>query len=416
MTDLPHRKLRSGGFSGRGPLFHQLALLGLLLVNQGCGSPVSRGTEESAPPFSFRSLDLQQRTKEGLPAWTLKSPEARYNIRSGVARALRPEGLIFAKGKPLYQLTATTGTVINDGAVILLEGSIRLQRLGQQPLAVTADRALWFPSESLMRFDHSPAVRDERRRLSAKTATLHLDRDLLELRGKPQMEIWSRPTPLSSRPQPDRLEMVGTAKAVNWNPGKGTLLGEGPVMVRRRPPGRSPKAPLQRLTASRLTGNTLQQRYTLQGPVEMNDPHDNQWFRGGTLTMDAKEQWLMTAEPFQGRRGSLQVQGEELRLEGRPTTATIGRGCQLQQEGDGLQARRCQWNWTTRAVEAEGDVQFTRQASQQRTRAQRLTGQLGPGGSVTATNPGGRVVTQVLVPRQSPSRPRVPAKPEPIAY
>lgn len=402
----------------RFPLLSRLAVLALLLVAQGCGRPVSLDTEDSTPPFSFRSLDLQQRTKEGLPAWTLKSPEARYNIRSGVARALRPEGVIFAKGKPLYRLIATTGTVVSDGAAILLEGSIQLQRLGSRPLMVVAERALWIPGEALMRFDLSPEVRDERQRLSSRTATLHLDQDRLELRGKPQLERWSRPVALGAKPEARQLEMVGTVKALDWQPGKGTLVGEGPVTIRRRPPGRSPQAPLQVLTASRLEGNTLQQRYTLQGPVAMNDPLENTWFRGGALTVDAKEQWLTSAAPFQGQRGTLRVQGEELRLEQQPTTATIGRGCLLQQEGDGLRASRCQWNWTTRAVEAEGDVRFERQANQQLTRAQRVVGQLGPGGSVTATTPGGRVITQVQGPRpkQAPTPPRVPAKPEPIAF
>jgi hypothetical protein len=395
-----------------------LALLALPLLLQACGRPASVDTEESAPPFSFRSLDLQQRTNEGLPAWTLKSPEARYNIRSGVARALRPEGVIFAKGQPLYRLGAMTGTVVNDGAAILLEGSIRLRRLGRNPLVVQAERALWIPGESLMRFELSPSVRDERNRLSSKTALLRLDRDLLELRGAPRLERWRRSLPLNARPEAGQLEMVGTVKSVDWQPGKGTLVGEGPVTIRRRPPGRSPKEAPQVVTASRLEGNTLQQRYTLKGPVAMNDPVETSWFRGGTLTVDAKEQWLTSAAPFQGQRGRLRVQGEELRLDGAATTATIARACQLEQAGDAVLAQRCQWNWASQAVQAEGDVRFQRSANQQLTRAERITGRLGAGGSVTATTPGGRVITQVRVPRQAkePSRPRVPAKPAPIVF
>jgi LPS export ABC transporter protein LptC len=395
-----------------------LATLALLQISQGCMGPVQRDTEDSAPPFSFRSLDLQQRTKEGLPAWSLKSPEARYNIRSSVARALRPEGVIYAKGKPLYRLAATTGTVVNDGEVILLEGTIRLQRLGSQPLMVVADRALWIPRDSLMRFALQPRVRDARNRLSSETATLHLDRDLLELRGKPLLERWSQPIPLSAVPRPGQLELVGRVTTLDWQPSKGTLVGQGPVTIRRRPPHSSPQAPLQVLTASRLEGNTLQQRYTLQGPVGIDAPAEGGWFRGGTLIFDTKEQWLTSAVPFQGQKGTLRFRGDALRLDGRQTTARIERNCQLEQAGDGLQAQRCQWNWSNQGMEAEGDVQFRRQANRQLTRAQRLTGRLGPSGGVTASTPGGRVITRVQVPRQTggPSRPRVPAKPEPIAF
>ena len=395
-----------------------LSTLALLLASQGCMGPVAVDTDDTAPPFAFRSLDLQQRTNEGLPAWTLKSPEARYNIRSSVARALRPEGVIFARGKPLYRLEATTGTVVNDGAVILLEGSIRLQRLGNNPLVVVADRAVWIPSDSLMRFEPLPQVRAPRNWISSQTAILHLDRDLLELRGKPRLERWSQPVPLSGTPNPKLLEIVGTVAALDWHPDKGTLLGQGPVTIRRRPPRSTPKAPLQVLTATRLEGNTLQQRYTLHGPVRIDDPGQASWFRGGALTVDAKQQWLTSTAAFQAQKGSLQLSGEALRLDGKQTIASIERNCQLQQHGDGLQSNRCQWNWTTQAVEAEGDVRFRRQANRQLTRAQRIEGQLGSAGGITASTPGGRVITQIQVPRQSPSppRPRVPAKPEPIVF
>lgn len=307
---------------------------------------------------------------------------------------------------------------MNDGSVILLEGAIHLQRLGGNPLLVTAERAVWIPGEALMRFDLAPRVRDARNRLSSQTAVLHLEEDLLELRGQPKLERWSRPTPLNVAPKPERLEIVGTVKTLDWRPSKGTLLGTGPVTIRRRPPDAPPKAPPQVLTASRLEGNTLQQRYTLQGPVRMDDPAEKSWFRGGSLTFDTREQWLTSAAPFAGQKGELNVQGQELRLEGKPTTASIGRDCRLRQKGNALQASRCQWNWTTRAVAAEGEVVFRREGDKQLTRAGRLEGQLGASGRVIATTPGGRVVTRVQVPRQAsaPRQPRVPAKPEPIVF
>jgi LPS export ABC transporter protein LptC len=395
-----------------------LGTAGLLLAIHGCGRRPAVDTGENAPPFAFRSLDLQQRTKEGLPAWSLKSPEARYNLQSGVARAVRPVGLIYAKGQPLYRLAATTGTVINDGAVILLEGSIRLQRLGGDPLMILAERALWIPREELIRIDVAPMVRNSLHQISSQTATLRLDRDLLELRGEPRLVRWSQPRPLVGPPAPGRPEVVGTLTALDWHPGSGVLKGQGPVTIRRRPPRSAPKAPLQILKASGLEGNTLQQRYTLLGPVQVQDPAERSWFRGGALNFSTKDQWLTSAAPFEAQRGDLRLRGEELRVDGKQTTASVQRNCQLDQQGSGLQSRRCQWNWTTQAVEAEGDVLFSRSANGQLTRAQRIQGQLGPKGQVVASTPGGRVVTQVRVPvRSGPPRPeRVPAKPEPIVF
>ena len=388
-----------------------------LLASHGCGkAPLVN--EESAPPFSFRALDLQQRNSEGQPAWTLTSPEARYDLRSSVARALRPSGVIFEKGQPLYKLAATTGTVINDGAAILLEGEIRLQRLGKNPLQLTAERVLWIPRESLMRFERTPQVRNLQNRLTAETATLHLDRDLLELRGQPRLEHWSRPFALNGRPPDQPPEIQSTLQAVDWHPGSGELKGVGPVKVSRRPPQSPANRPPQQLSAARLEGNTLKQLYTLQGPVQMDDPVEKSWFRGGALTFNTSEGWLTTGASFQAQQGPLQVQGAELRLDVRQSLATIGRDCKLQQPGETLQSQRCQWNWKSRAVQAEGDVVYRRQASDQLTRAQRLEGQLGPQGSVMATHPGGQVFSQLRVPRRAgaPQPQKARPKPEPIVF
>ncbi len=392
-----------------------LAGLGAVAFLQGCGRQNSIQPEESAPPFTFRALDLQQRTRQGLPAWSLKSPEARYDLRSSVARALRPEGVIFEKGKPLYKLSATTGTVINDGAVMLLEGEIRLQRLGKDPLLLSADRVLWIPRESRMRFELGPKVRNLQSQLSAQTATLLLEKDLLELRGQPTLQRWSQPVAMNAKTSDLAPELQGTFKEVDWRPGQGDLKARGPVSMTRRPPLRAYHLPAQLLKGSRLEGNTVQQAYTLFGPVEFVDAGEQTWFRGTDLAFNIKESQLKNGAAFQGQKGNLQVQGEELLLDGKSSTASISRNCQLRQDGDQLTAQRCYWNWKTQGISAQGQVLYRRHTNDQLTRAERLEGQLGPGGGVTATNPNGRVFSQWRVPRQAaapkPEQPRPKAQP-----
>ncbi|MFM7169851.1 MAG: LPS export ABC transporter periplasmic protein LptC, partial [Cyanobium sp.] len=324
--------------------------------------------DEPAPPFTFRALDLQQRTRQGLPAWSLKSPEARYDLRSSVARALKPEGIIFEKGQPLYTLAATTGTVINDGAVILLEGEIRLQRQGKDPILLTADRALWIPQESLMRFEVRPSVRNLQTQLSAETATLQIDKDRLNLRGAPTLKRWSRPIALNAKTSDQTPEIHGTFQEVEWQPSQGDLKAQGPVTFTRRPPGRAPHLPPQLLKGSRLEGNTVRQDYALIGPVDFTDPVERSWFRGGDVLVNTKTSQLNSKPAFHGQKADLQVQGEEFQLDGKGTTATIARNCQLQQKGDQLNAQRCQWNWKTQAISADGQVVYRRTANGQLTR------------------------------------------------
>ncbi|MEB3306176.1 MAG: LPS export ABC transporter periplasmic protein LptC [Cyanobacteriota bacterium] len=395
-----------------------VATLATGVISQGCQQQKSMQPEESAPPFSFRALDLQQRTRQGLPAWSLKSPEARYDLRSSVARALRPEGVIFEKGKPLYKLSATTGTVINDGAVILLEGNIRLQRLGKDPLLLSANRALWIPRDSLMRFELGPNVRNLQTQLSAQTASLLLEKDLLELRGEPTIQRWERPLAITTQTSKPAPEIQGTFKEVDWRPGQGDLKGMGPVRMTRRPPGRGAQIPPQLLKGSRLEGNTVQQAYTLFGPVEFMDPGERSWFRGAFLDFNTKDSQIKTNAAFLGQIGNLHVQGEKLLLDGKASSASIQRNCQLRQDGDQLTAQRCLWNWKSQGISAEGQVLYRRLANDQLTRADRMEGKLGSMGGVKATTPNGRVFSQLRVPRQAaaPKPERARPKRPPIEF
>ena len=128
------------------------AALPLLLL--GCQTQDAR--EEPPQPFVFRSLNLRQKGTDGLPLWELSSPEARYDLGRRVAQARDLSGTIYAKGQPAYRLKATSGTVINDGEVVRLEGLTRLVKLGPKPLLITAQRLRWYPRQERMVIDHSP--------------------------------------------------------------------------------------------------------------------------------------------------------------------------------------------------------------------------------------------------------------------
>ena len=46
-----------------------------------------------APPFVFRSLELEQKASDGQLQWSLSSPEARYELNKRLVRALHGSGL-----------------------------------------------------------------------------------------------------------------------------------------------------------------------------------------------------------------------------------------------------------------------------------------------------------------------------------
>jgi hypothetical protein len=371
--------------------------------------------DDNAPPFVFRSLDLRQQDPKGRPSWSLTSPEARYDLRRQLAQTVTPQGVIYRDGQPAYRLQATSGTVINDGEVVLLEGDIRVEQLGLQPVLIQASRVRWFPSRQFMEIDRHPKASDPQNRLSSERATFLFDKNLLKLRGKPLMERWnSRFDPFKdpSRSDPDTVLRVSE---VDWNPSTGALQAQGPVQANRRVPGRSGSAALQSLSASALDGNTLQQQLRLLAPVIYTDSVDQVRLEAREVRLDLRQHTATSAEPFQGNRGTLALQGQGFSVQQDRTSVEIPAGCVISQNQDTLTAKRCRWNWLSQEVEAEGELQLHRQDHQQVTRAQRLQGQLGPQGTLTISTPGGRVLSQFQVPhRPGPpqlQRPRPAAEP-----
>lgn len=150
----------------------------------------------------------------------------------------------------------------------------------------------------------------------------------------------------------------------------------------------------------------------------MDDPFETSWFRGSKITFNTKEGWLTSDEAFEAQKGALQIRGDALRLDRDQSLVSIEKNCRLQQSGNELQSQRCQWNWKSQAVLAEGDVRYSRQVNDQLTRAQRLEGRLGSNGQVVATTPGGRVFSQLRVPRRAgpPQPQKARPKPEPIVF
>jgi hypothetical protein len=131
------------------------------------------------------------------------------------------------------------------------------------------------------------------------------------------------------------------------------------------------------------------------------------------LRLDGRQRRLSSDRPFLARRGPASARGDSLLVNEPITTVEIPAGCWLMQKGESLRARRCSWNWTSQAIEAQGELLFERAANRQATRGERLSGRLGANGQVEISNPGGRVVSRFQVPKRSaPPRPQ-PRRPAP---
>lgn len=348
-----------------------------------------------APPFEFRSLNLRQQDLFGRPTWQLASPQARYDLRRRVAVLDGLRGVIFRDGQPAYRLRAASGTMLNDGQVLLLEGGIRLEQLGGTPMLLRAVRARWYPSRQLLEIDRRPEALDASNRLSARRARFRFDRNHLQLQGQPRLEHWSRDfNPLRQDP-PGRPELVVRVRQADWSPLRGELTAAGPLEARHRPPGRPVDQPPALLTASALEGNTLQRRYRLRQPVHFSDPVDRSLLSALDVDLDLRADVFSSTSAFTASRGPLRLFGQGFRAYRSQSLLLIPSGCLMRRGADSLQADQCRWNWSSQQIEASAAP------SQQGRR----------GGRRSA---GGRVLSRVLVPSRPAPAPAPRPLPEPI--
>ena len=381
-------------------------LVALLLLT-GCVSEQPAATVQS-PPFVFRSLKLEQKTRKGLMDWSLNSPEARYELNRRLVRAVQPVGVLYRKGKPSFKVQSDLALVVNDGEQILLEGDVKLQQLNGSKLLIQGDRLRWRPQEGVLLIEQRPRAFDQDSRISSSKAQLLQTTNDLTLKGVVQLERW---TESSDPSKPDTTLRTGEAQ---WNLDSGVLNAEGPVLAQRR---NLEGTVLQQLQGRSLQGNTRAGDLKVTAPVVVRMPPQKGVLKAQDIMWNFRSQIVRTEQPFEAELDRARIFGSAFQAELKNTTVLIQDDCRIQQPGESLDARTCTWNWGTEEVLAEGNVVVKRDANDQLTRASKLVGRVGEKGRITFTAPGGRVESQVRFPADRPvdQTPR-PRKSAPVEF
>ena len=381
-------------------------LISLILLT-GCVSEKPASTVQ-APPFVFRSLKLEQKTKQGLMDWSLNSPEARYELNRRLVRARQPVGVLYRKGKPSFRVMSDLALVVNDGEQILLEGDVRLQQLNGSKLLIQGDRLRWRPQQGVLLIEQRPRATDKESRISASEAQLLQTTNDLTLKGVVKLERWSEDSDPS---KPDTTLRTGLAK---WNLDSGLLNAEGPVLAQRRD---QEGTVLEQLQGMSLQGNTQVGDLMVMAPVIVRMPRQKGILKAQDTIWNFRTQIVRTEQPFEAELDRTRIFGKAFQAELKDNTVVINGDCRIEQPGEALDATTCSWNWGTEEVLAEGNVLLKRDANDQMTRASKLAGQVGEKGRITFTAPGGKVESQVRFPsdRSEDQSPR-PRKSAPVVF
>ena len=375
---------------GRLSRFGLTAVLLASALTSACTSS-RQSTVQPTPSFVFRSLDLSQRADDGKRDWDLTSPEARYDLSSRTIRARRPQGILYRDDQPQYRVTADLATVLRDGELVVLEGSVQLRQLNQRGVTIEGDNLIWTPSQSRMVINQRPIARDGNTQLRSRELTFQQDTELLVFNG---------PTQLNRRDDNNTDSTVVKGGSGTWNLKSGLLQAPGPVDAVRRD-GRT-------LTAAGLDGNTREGYLDLQKPVTLLLENDRGTISAGRTRWLFSAQQLLSEQPVEAELQNAKVQGLGFKLDERSGTVIIPSGCRLEQKRETLTARRCSWNWLDERVVADGDVVLKRTKPEQITRASRMEATISNNGEIRFGESGQRVESKIKLNPTTDQKPRRP--------
>lgn len=348
-------------------------------------------TVEPTPSFVFRSLDLSQRTDDGNRDWDLSSPEARYDLSSRTIRARRPEGVLYRDDQPHYRITADLATVLRDGELVVLEGSVQLRQLNQRGLTIEGDNLIWTPSQSRMVINQRPTANDGQTQIRSRELAFQQDTEVL---------VFSGPTQLNRVDETSAASTVVRGGSGTWNLKSGLMQAPGPVEAVRSD-GRT-------LTASGLDGNTRKGYLDLQQPVMLVLESERGRITAGRTRWLFSAKQLLSDQPVQADLKNSKVQGGGFKLDESTGTVIISRDCRVEQKSETLTARRCAWNWRSERVVADGDVVLQRTKPAQITRASRMEAKLSDDGEIRFGQSGARVESRIKLSPAAQEKPRRP--------
>ena len=359
------------------------AVISTTFLISSCESqPVVQEKNQGSTPFVFRSLDLKQRRPDGVRDWELTSPEARYNTAARTVRARSPQGILYFEDKPSFMISAEHATVVNDGELVVLEGTVRLKRLGTSPLLIQGDRLIWRPALSTMVINQRPSALNRNSKLVSNSLTFQQDSGQLLFTGPTKLSRWEKN--YSSTIDPQTLITAGHGK---WNLNSGMIAAVGPIIANQSN-GRQ-------LTAVSMQGNTTKNYLDLKAPVQFKLEDDKAVVDAGETRWDFEQNQLSSKAPVSASLTKGEVHGVGFIIDIPRNTLTISNSCKVAQPDKNLTANRCSWNWKNDLLTAAGRVNLKESGSDQVQRADQMQGEFNPDGSIRFSPSQNRVKTQI---------------------
>lgn len=352
--------------------------------NVGVQDNAEESTDELAPGLTLRDVTLEQQDEDGVLLWKVDAEEATYSPNQEVANLVNLDGELYQDGELLYRVKADTGTIRDNGKVILLEGNIVATGI-QNQMVLKGQTLEWTPEANLLVVRNGLTGAHPQVRAKANEARVYDRENRMELEGdvvattvveNPQVDPW--------------LKLQG--ETLQWKWQERTLNSEQPLRVERFENEQVTEVlvgqkGLVELEENRVTLTESVQAQLLEIPLKMTSDRavwqvEEQLIQAEDSVRVVNEKEQVTVTSQQG----------EFNLANQTAFLTQDVLAIAQKNDSRLTADRLTWNLTDQTVVAEGGVNYQQSDPQVNIRGPRARGRIE---EQTVVIDGGQVVTEI---------------------
>lgn len=334
--------------------------------------------QEIQRDLTFNDVNLEQSDQQGRPVWKVEAKQATYSKDRKIAQVQNPTGHLFQDGKPVYEISALTGEIEQDGERLFLKGQI-VAKDPRHNLVLRGNELEWRPKEDLLLVRNQLTGSHPQVQAVAQEARVRSRKGLIELQGGVQAN--------ANNPS---LQM--RTEHLLWRIQEQRLIGDRPLQIDRY----QNKQITDRATANQGEVNLATKVTTLKQNAQISSLKPPMQINGNELSWNMNTEIVTAPQPIQivhrqqqltvtASRGKMDLQQEVAYLNGNVTG--VGQRRQT------LKSQALTWYIPRQEMEANGNVAYTQVDPPASLTGQKAVGKLQ---DQTLVVSGGKVTTRVV--------------------
>ncbi len=341
--------------------------------------PSNSADEDPEQNLTFRNITLEQADDAGTIQWRVIADQAIYSQDRQDAEIENPIGEFFSGGKPVYDVSANEGNVLQNGEQLVLRDQVVITDI-ESGAVLKGDELTWNPEKNTIIItgkvtgthpdfvlsagsaeayvDEQRIVLEESVKIVSTDGTVQLNGDRLLWRIEDELLIADRPLQIQQR-QGNQVTHRASANRATFNIGNEVaVLQQNAVVTLQEPP-------------IRLTGDALQ------------------WNMGGQ-TIAASQPFTVVHQAEQttlkADRGQGNIESQVFKMQGNVSVLA-------QSTGGQLTSNRLTWTIPTQNLLAEENVKYRQPDPPLDLKGDRAVGRME---NQTLVVTGNQVVTEIL--------------------